>query len=113
MLRCGETELARNNLDCMIWQIDKLGFIPNASGWGEDRSQTPCFSMSVRRYWELTPGKDTAWLHRAYRAVLKEYEFWTNTDGNTIEDHSTPVKGLQRYGHHSDTAALATFTTAC
>ena len=65
--------------------------------------------MSVRRYWELTPGKDTAWLHRAYRAVLKEYEFWTNTDGNTIEDHSTPVKGLQRYGHHSDTAALATF----
>ena len=109
LLRCGETELARNNLDCMIWQIDKLGFIPNASGWGEDRSQTPCFSMSVRRYWELTPGKDTAWLHRAYRAVLKEYEFWTNTDGNTIEDHSTPVKGLQRYGHHSDTAALATF----
>ena len=22
LLRCGETELARNNLDCMIWQLD-------------------------------------------------------------------------------------------
>ena len=41
--------------------------------------------------------------------MLKEYEFWTNTNGNTIEDHSTPVEGLQRYGHHSDSATLVSF----
>lgn len=109
LMRHGYWDIARGNLDCMIYQIEKLGFIPNASGWGEDRSQTPCFSMSVRRYYEEVPEKDTAWLRKAYNAVLKEYEFWTNTNGNAIEDHSTSIPGLQRYGHHSDSVQLVEF----
>jgi alpha,alpha-trehalase len=105
----GYQNIARDNLDCMIFQIEKLGFVPNASGWGEDRSQAPCFSMSVRRYWDQDKDKDTAWLRRAYSAILTEYRFWTNTDGVLIEDHSTAIPGLQRYGHHSDTASLRSF----
>lgn len=89
--------------------MEKLGFIPNANGWGEDRSMTPYFGMMVSSYYDKAQEKDTAWLRRAYNAVLKEYEFWTNTNGNTIEDHSTPVEGLQRYGHHSDSATLVSF----
>ncbi len=107
----GFWEQARNNVDNFVYEIEKLGFIPNAHGWGEDRSQTPYFNMMVRSYWEKAPEneKDTAWLRKAYNAVLKEYEFWTNTNGNTIEDHRTPIEGLQRYSNHADTAALVEF----
>ncbi len=109
LMRHGYWEIAKGNLDCMIYQIEQLGFIPNASGWGEDRSQTPCFSMSVRRYWELAPTKDSAWLRRAYRAVLTEYGFWTDTTTTAISDHSTPIAGLQRYSHHATDSALIEF----
>jgi alpha,alpha-trehalase len=105
----GYTQLALDNLDCMIFQIEKLGFIPNASGWGEDRTQMPVFSMGVRRYLDRVHPNDTAWLRKAYRAVLTEYRFWTNTEGVMIEDHRTAVSGLQRYSHHADSAALITF----
>ncbi len=109
LMRHGYWDIAKGNLDCMIFQIDSLGFVPTAWNWGRDRSQTPCFSMSVRRYYELAPEKDTAWLRKAYHAVLKEYEFWTNTNGNAIEDHTTPIAGLQRYGYHSDSTQLIEF----
>ncbi len=105
----GFWDQARNNLDNFIFEIEKLGFVPNANGWGEDRSQTPYFSMMVRSFWEKSPQKDTAWLRRAYRAVLQEYEFWTNANGNLIEDHRTPLEGLQRFSNHADTAALIEF----
>ncbi|MFQ9503512.1 MAG: trehalase family glycosidase [Alistipes indistinctus] len=109
LMRQGFFEQARNNVDNFIYEVEKLGFIPNANGWGEDRSMTPYFGMMVSSYYDKAPEKDTAWLRRAYNAMLKEYEFWTNTNGNTIEDHSTPVEGLQRYGHHSDSATLVSF----
>ena len=109
LMRHGYWEIAKNNLECMIFQIDSLGFIPTAIHWGTDRSQTPCFSISVRRYYELSLEKDKTWLKKAYDAVLKEYAFWTNMDGNNIENHSTSIPGLQRYGHHADTASLIRF----
>lgn len=109
LIRHGYWDMVRDGLDCMIFQIDSLGFIPNALHWGADRSQSPLFSLSVRRFWETSPEKDTVWLEKAYRAVLKEYDFWTNENGNRIEDHSTSVAGLQRYGQHSDTASLISF----
>lgn len=109
LMRQGYWEIAKGNLDCMIWQIDTLGFIPTAIRWGADRSQSPFFSPGVRRYYELSPEKDAAWLRIAYAAVLREYAFWTNLDGNDIEDHTSAIPGLQRYGHHADSAALISF----
>lgn len=109
LMRQGFFEQAKNNIDNFIYEIEKLGFIPNANGWGEDRSQTPYFGMMVQSYFMKAPQKDTTWLHRAYQALLKEYEFWTNANGNTIEDHSTPIPGLQRYGEHADSATLLNF----
>ena len=105
----GFMEQARNNIDNFIFEIEELGYIPTAIKWGADRSQTPYFAMMVRNYYEKCTQKDKEWLHRAYRATLTEYEFWTNTGGNRIEDHSTSVEGLQRFYHHSDTAALVRF----
>ncbi len=105
----GFWEQARNNVDNFTYEVEKLGFIPNAHGWGEDRSQTPYYGMMVRSYWEKAPEKDTAWLRKAYLAVIKEYEFWTNENGNEIENHRTSIPGLQRYGNHADTAAQVVF----
>jgi alpha,alpha-trehalase len=104
----GFMEQARNNIDNFIYEIEHLGFVPNANGWGEDRSQTPFFAMMVRSYYDKCLQKDTVWLRRAYRAALSEYGFWTNADGNLTEDHRTP-EGLQHYSHHADTAALLRF----
>jgi alpha,alpha-trehalase len=104
----GFMEQARNNIDNFIYEIEHLGFVPNANGWGEDRSQTPYFAMMVRSYYEKCQQKDTLWLRRAYRAALSEYEFWTNANGNLTEDHRTP-EGLQHYSHHADTTALLKF----
>ena len=105
----GRWDIAKNNVDNMIYQIEKLGFIPNANGWGENRSMTPVFTMGVRRFYESVPQKDKEWLRKAYDASLTEYEFWINGNGNQIEDHTTPVEGLQRYGHHADTVYLEQF----
>lgn len=107
LLKQGFIEQARNNLDCFIYVADSLSFIPNAYGWGESRSQLPFFSMMVRDYYEKTGDKE--WLKKAYPAVLKEYDFWTNRNGNQIEDHSTSIPGLQRFGQHADTAELLEF----
>jgi alpha,alpha-trehalase len=104
----GFMEQARNNIDNFIYEIEHLGFVPNANGWGEDRSQTPYFAMMVHSYYEKCLQKDTVWLRRAYHAALSEYEFWTNANGNLTEDHRTP-EGLQHYSHHADTAALLKF----
>ena len=109
LLMQGFTEQALNNIDNFIFEIEDLGFIPNANGWGTDRSQTPYFAMMVRSYYEKTPQKDKVWLLRAYRAVLAEYEFWTNTNGNRIENHMTSIDGLQHYSQHSDTVSLIRF----
>jgi len=109
LLLQGYLEQARNNIDCFIHEIEQLGFIPNANRWGEDRSMTPYFAMMVHHYYEKSPDKDVQWLLRAYKAVLKEYDFWTNRNGNSLEDHSTPVEGLQRYGHHATSASLVRF----
>ena len=105
----GFMEQALNNIDNFIFEIEELGFIPNANEWATDRSQTPYFAMMVRSYYEKSPKKDKEWLRKAYHAVLTEYEFWTNTNGNNIENHKTSVKGLQRFYQHSDTASLVRF----
>ncbi len=109
LMRCGYWDIARDNLECMFFQIDSLGYIPTALRWGTDRSQLPFLSHSVHRYWEMTPNKDTTWLRTAYEAILKEYEFWVNENGNLLEDHRTPIAGLQRYGHSADSAGVIEF----
>jgi alpha,alpha-trehalase len=109
LMKQGFMEQALHNIDNFIFEIGELGFIPNANGWGTDRSQTPYFAMMVRSYYEKTPQKDKEWLRKAYGAVLTEYEFWTNTNDCHIENHTTSIEGLQRFNHHSDTVSLIRF----
>lgn len=109
LMRQGFMEQAKNNIDNFIYEMEMLGFIPNALGWGQNRSQTPYFSMMVRSYYNKNEEKNKEWLLRAYKAIVAEYEFWTNTNGNTIENHIASTTGLQHFSNHADTARLLDF----
>ncbi|HYW94791.1 MAG TPA: trehalase family glycosidase [Bacteroidales bacterium] len=103
-------EFAVNATDNLLYEVDTLGYVPNASEpWALNRSQTPFLSMMVRDVYEKTPSKDKDWLKRAYFTLKKEYTFWTDTSSHAIEDHTTTVAGLQRFYHHADEKELLAF----
>lgn len=109
LLLHGEEELALSNLNNLLFQVDSLGFIPNAQvSWGMDRSQPPFLSMIVCDYYFHRPSgeRNKIWLRRAYESCLREYYFWTDTMPGCLEDHRTAVPGLQRYYHHADSGTL-------
>lgn len=95
LIRHQRWDLMLNNLNNFIFEIDSLGFIPNATeSWGLNRSQIPFFSMMVRDFYEAWPAKDTVWLRKAYHACLTEYQFWMNK-------RMSPIPGLNRFFHHA------------
>lgn len=100
-------EIAKSTVDCLLWYVDELGFVPNANqAWGRNRSQPPFLAMMVRDVFEAMPSKDRAWLRTAYSTLTKEYEFWTT---DRIENHVSPIGGLSRYSHHATETELADF----
>lgn len=99
-------DLARNNLNNFIFEIDSFGFVPNATeSWGYNRSQIPFFSMMVKDYFTALPQRDTTWLRKAYMACIKEYHFWV--DSTSIENHTTSIPRLIRFYHHADITELS------
>ena len=90
----GRVSQAKNNVDNMIYLINRFGFVPNANRtWGLTRSQPPFLSQMVKDIFEVT--NDTDWLSECYIALKKEYDFWQN-------ERNTPC-GLNRYfGHYHD-----------
>ena len=106
LLLHGKYELAKYNVDNLLFLVEKYGYVPNATAsWGYDRSQFPFLSMIVCDYYFSQPPKtrDRKWLEKAYTALRKEYNFWTDT---IIENHNTDICGLQRYGHHAQDSVL-------
>jgi len=75
LLCLGEIELARHNIDNMLWLVDTYGFMPNGNRtYYLNRSQPPFLSEMVRDLYEVHP--DRAWLRRAYTTLCREYTFW-------------------------------------
>ena len=74
---------------------------------GLKRSQPPYLSLMVA---ELYPEiKDKEWLRNAYRILMKEYYFWTNSSDTAVELNRTAIDGLQRYFHQqTDSASCIT-----
>jgi alpha,alpha-trehalase len=100
---------AKNAATNQMSEISQLGYVPNASEpWGHNRSQIPFLAMMVREVYEHDEVKDKEWLKSAYVTLKKEYKFWTNTSDDAIEDHNTPVRGLQRFFHHATDEELIT-----
>ena len=91
LISTGKTELARNNVDNMIFLVNKFGFVPNGNRtFFLDRSQPPFLSAMVRDIYAVY--KDKEWLGKAYEALGKEYEFWMTKRISDV--------GLNHYGHN-------------
>ncbi len=100
---------AKNAVDNQFAEIEQIGFVPNASEpWGLNRSQTPFLSMMVREIYENKLA-DKDWLLHAYKMLQQDYLFWTDTAAAAIENHNTPVAGLQRFYHHATDEELLEF----
>lgn len=75
LLRDGRVELAKGNVDDMLYLVERFGRMPNGSRETFlNRSQPPFLSLMVNSVFEAT--KDTLWLASAYKTLEKEYEFW-------------------------------------
>lgn len=85
----GKVQQAKNNVDDMLFLVDKYGFMPNASrNTFLTRSQPPFLTLMVRDIFEAT--KDISWLKEAYETLKKEHNFWR-------EKRINDVTGLNRY----------------
>jgi len=105
---------AKNATDNLLWEVDTLGFVPNANqNWGMNRSQTPYLAMMVQDIYENMDIKDTEWLKKAYLTLKTEYHFWTDASIDAIENHNTSVKGLQRFYHHASKEELFELYESC
>jgi len=100
--------IAKNNCLNLLHAVDSFGFVGNAviTPWGMNRSQPPYLSSMVREVHENSVVKDTAFLRKAYFTLRKEYFFWTDTSATALEQHSTSIKGLQRFYHHASNEEL-------
>lgn len=88
LLSLGDLRQAKNNVDDILYLIEKYGYMPNAANTGLlNRSQPPYASMMVREVYERTG--DREWLRGAVETLKKEYEFW-------MTERITP-SGLNRH----------------
>lgn len=89
LIVCGKTSQAKNNVDNIIYLINKFGYMPNGNrSYYLKSSQPPFLSLMVFDiYKEIN---DKKWLKNAVEALTKEYDFW-------MTRRNSPI-GLNRYG---------------
>ena len=103
---------ACNGVDNLLWEVDTLGFVPNANmNWGMNRSQPPFLGLMV--YDVYKKNNDKVWLKNAFITLKKEYRFWTTKNLNSIENHNTLIAGLQRFYHHASKKELIELYASC
>lgn len=93
LLKTGKAMLAKQNVDNMLYLVNKYGFMPNGTRtWYLTRSQPPFLSEMVKDVYDYY--KDDIWLIGAYQALKKEYLFW-------MEKRISPI-GLNVYSPEFD-----------
>lgn len=103
LLSLGDIQQAKNNVDDILYLIDKYGYMPNAANTGLlNRSQPPYASMMVRDVYERTD--DRGWLRGAVETLKKEYDFWmtervTPSGLNRHFNSATRTELLEFYGY--------------
>lgn len=100
LLKLGQVEQARNNIDDILHLIGRVGYMPNGSNVALlNRSQPPYASMMVSDVFDATD--DTVWLAHADSLLRREYDFW-------MTQRMAPC-GLNRYGHNATDDELEAF----
>lgn len=93
LIELGKLEQARNNIDDILYLINKLGFMPNGNRtYYCDRSQPPFAHLMVKDIYNCYGDKE--WLNKAFIALKKEYDFWQT---NRIAEN-----GLNFYGGNNE-----------
>ena len=88
----GNIELAKNNIDNMLYMVEKYGFMPNGNRtYYLTRSQPPFLYLGVKDIFSVTNDKE--WLRNAYKTLKIEYEFW--------QTKRIYANGLNFYGNHN------------
>ncbi|HCH28379.1 MAG TPA: alpha,alpha-trehalase [Ruminococcaceae bacterium] len=84
----GLVSQAKNNIENMMFLVEKYGYMPNGNRtYYLKNSQPPFLSMMVDDV--FTADNDIEWLRKAYKTLLKEYGFW-------MTKRMTPI-GLNQY----------------
>ena len=84
----GLTEQAVNNVENMLYLVERYGFMPNGNRtFYLNNSQPPFLSLMVKDVYKMTGDKD--WLKKAVATLEKEYAFWDTARNTEI--------GLNRY----------------
>ncbi len=98
LLRHGQHEMAKQNIENIFWLLRRHGYMPNHVGIN-NRSQPPFLSRMVRDY--LAASGDEAFYPEAADLLRWEYHFW-------MTSRNSPV-GLNRHGHHATREACRSF----
>lgn len=100
LLSIGDVQQAKNNVDNIVYLIEKFGYMPNASNVSLlNRSQPPYASMMARDVYEKTG--DREWLLKVLRTLEKEYAWW-------MSERVAP-NGLNRHGNSATEEELTEF----
>lgn len=95
LLRDGRIALARGMVENFFFEIEHYGMILNANRtYFLSRSQPPFLTSMILAVYEAekeSGREDLAWLEKAYRYAVKDYEMWTR------EPHLAGETGLSRY----------------
>lgn len=93
LIMSGHLDYAKNNVDDMLYLVEKYGFVPNGNRtYYLNRSQPPVLSEMVKDVYEAAA--DDEWLEGAYKTLKKEYSFW-------MSERISPI-GLNVYGGKSN-----------
>ncbi len=100
LLRLGMLDMAKNNVDNMLFLVQRFGFMPNANRERYlSRSQPPFLTLMVQDIFAQT--NDTEWLLGAYRILCREHDFW-------MHERMTPT-GLNRYGREIESEHITEY----
>lgn len=98
----GRTDVARENIQNMLWLIDRQGYMPNHVGI-HNRSQSPYLCRMVADYFEQMGGPEAepAFFRQCAEGLLREYNWWISA-----RLHPT---GLSQHGTHETWEGLERF----
>src|SRR6185436_18132745 len=100
LIALGDIQQAQNNVNDVLFLVDKLGFMPNSNRLDmTNRSQPPYLCMMVKDIYHATGNKE--WLKTAYPLISKEYDYWITKRSTTY--------GLSRHHHDATQEYLAKF----
>ena len=109
---------ALNNVNNLIYLVNKLGYVPNANRYSmTNRSQPPLLGAMINDIFSIT--KDTAWLRQALIALEKEHQWWMlnrslglsprEYDGVKMDKSAPHAMKLNFYGNNASDAFLIRF----